>query len=124
MEGHARSSATCEFLLCTLHGFHGQNFLTRCYRFSVLDAIPPLLMVSISALSEYTSSNCKRVAQLIDLNLHFLFYIDGRFITSILLQKGNVTYVSQFTCLQNVYTIHFGKFLSYFIVSNYFSFGK
>lgn len=65
MEGHARSSATCEFLLCTLHGFHGQNFLTRCYRFSVLDAIPPLLMVSISALSEYTSSNCKRVAQLI-----------------------------------------------------------
>ena len=46
VEGCSGSSATCAVLLHMLHGFHGQSLLFRCYRGSVLDAIPPCVMAS------------------------------------------------------------------------------
>ena len=49
MEGCTGSSATSAFLLPLLHGFQGQSFLFRCCKASVLDAIPPGSMTSLSA---------------------------------------------------------------------------
>ena len=37
------------FYLLMLHCFHGESFLLRCYKVSVLDAIPPCVMASLSA---------------------------------------------------------------------------
>ena len=48
MDGHPGSSAACACLLCVSHGFHGQNFLLRCCRVSVLDAIPSCVRTSLS----------------------------------------------------------------------------
>ena len=47
VDGHPGSSAACACLLCVSHGFHGQNFLLRCCRVSVLDAIPSCVRTSL-----------------------------------------------------------------------------